>query len=462
MAGVGEETERKSKLGRAIQGLASEIRPMLALALPVVFSELGWMVMGLVDTVMVGSLGAEAIGAVGLGNIVFFSVAIFGYGLLLGLDTVVSQSFGAGDLADCHRSLVQGLYLALIVSLPAMALVAMMAPLLRFSGVDPKVLPLAIPYLQIMNWGLAPLLVFSALRRYLQGMNLGVPIMIALVVANLANWFGNWVLVYGRLGFPALGVEGSGWATVGSRVAMLVFVAIYALWHGWKRRTGLLQVSLRPDFPRLIRLIRLGLPSAAQLTLELVVFGAAALLAGRLGAESLAAHEVVLQVAGTAFMVPLGISSAGAVRVGQAIGRGDPAGAARSGWTALALGVVVMAGSGLTMLLVPGPILGRFTTDPGVIRTAHSLLIAAAVFQIFDGLQVVGSGVLRGLGETKIPMFATLVAHWLIGLPIGYAMAFPGRLGVLGLWIGLACGLIGAGAMLLVAWVRRVRKLEGG
>ena len=198
------------------------------------------------------------------------------------------------------------------------------------------------------------------------------------------------------------------------------------------------------------------MPAAVHLVLEMTVFGAAAILAGRLGSTAIAAYEVVLTVAGTAFMVPFGVSSAGAIRVGQAIGRKDPAGAARSGWMAMAMGAGFMAVSGLTMLVLPGPILGRFTTDPAVLATARSLLVAAAVFQVFDGLQVVGAGVLRGAGETRVPMYVNLVAHWAIGLPLGYLLAFPAKLGALGLWIGLAGGLIAAGLALLMAWTRRV------
>lgn len=440
-------------------GLAVEIRPMMRLALPVVLSELGWMAMGVVDVVMVGRLGPEAIGAAGIGNIVFFSIAIFGIGLLLGMDAVVSQSFGAGDVPDCHRSLVQGVYLALAVSVPLMALTAVAIRLLPWAKIPPTVQALATPYLAIQNLSLAPLLVFFALRRYLQGMNLAMPVLVALGVANGANLFGNWVLVHGHLGFPALGVAGSAWATLASRVAMLAFLAIYIVIHASRTRNGLLQASLRFDAARTHVLIKLGLPSAIQLTLEIAVFCVAALLAAKLGEIPLAAHEIVLQVAGVAFMVPLGVSSAGAVRVGQAIGRHDSRGASRSGWTALALGAGFMAVSGLAMLLASGPILRIFTDETPVIATARSLLVAAAIFQVFDGLQVVGSGNLRGLGETRIPMVATLAAHWAIGLPIGYVMAFPMRWGVMGLWVGLASGLVSAGVMLLAAWTWRVRRL---
>jgi MATE family multidrug resistance protein len=441
--------------------LIAELRAMLALALPVVVSELGWMAMGVVDTMMVGRLGPAAIGGVGIGNVVFWGVAIFGFGLLMGMDTLVSQSFGAGDRADCHRSLVQGVLLALAVSGPMMLLISATVPILRVSGIDPRVVALAVPYLEVMNWGLPPLLVFSAFRRYLQGMNRPMPVLVALVVANITNFLGNWVFIEGRLGLPALGVAGSGWATVCSRLAMLGMLAAYTLIYAKKHATGLLTTSLRPDLARQRALLRLGIPAAIHMMLEMTVFGAAALLAGRLGEEAIAAHEVVITIASTAFMVPFGISTAGAVRVGQAIGRRDPDGARRSGWTAMALGAGFMAASGLTMLSVPGTILGRFTSDPGVLATSRSLLVAAAVFQVFDGLQVVSAGVLRGAGETRMPMVVNLVAHWAIGLPIGYAIAFPLRGGVLGLWIGLAAGLIAAGSSLLIVWARRSLRDDG-
>lgn len=440
-------------------GLAQEAGPMFRLAWPVIISELGWMAMAIVDTVMVGQLGPEAIGAVGIGNVVFFSVAIFGIGLLLGMDTIVSQSFGAGELEDCHRSLVQGAYLALAVSLPLMALVGVCIGQLPRAHLEPKVQELVTSYLTIQNWSMPFLLVFFALRRYLQSLNLTVPILVALVVANLANLGGNWIFVYGRLGMPALGVAGSSYSTLISRVAMLVFLGAYALIRSARADDGLLRVSLRVDPRRQSDLIRLGFPTAIQLTLEVFVFGVAALLAGQFAADALAAHEVVLQIAGTAFMVPLGVSSAAAVRVGQAIGRKDPQGAARSGWTALLLGAGFMAMSGLTMLTFPRTLLGVFTTSSGVIAVARSILVAAAVFQIFDGLQIVGSGALRGLGETRVPMFATLCAHWAIGLPIGYVMAFPLGWGVIGLWIGLTSGLVVAGILILAAWMWRVRHL---
>ena len=435
---------------------------MLRLALPVVGSELGWMSMGAVDTMMVGRLGPEAIGAVGIGNVVFFSVAIFGIGLLLGLDTLVSQAFGAGRIADCHRSLVQGGYLALAITAPTVGLTLMASSGLAWAGIDPGVTRAAAGYLEIMAWGVPPLLLYSAIRRYSQGMGRVAPIMAALVLANLANVLGNWVLIEGRLGAPALGVRGSGWATVIARVVMLAVVAGDAWRHGRRSRSGWTAVSLRPDGPRLGALLALGWPAAVHVTLEVAVFALAGLLAGRLGRDALAAHEVVLQVASMAFMVPLGVSSAGAVRVGQALGRGSLADARRAGWMALALGAGFMAASGLTMLAVPGPILGVFTRDLRVTAIAGSLLTAAAIFQVFDGLQVVGSGILRGAGQTRIPMYVNLLAHWGVGLPIAYLLSVTMRWGVLGVWVGLSAGLILAGVVQVAAWGWVVSRLVVG
>ena len=435
---------------------------MLRLAIPVVAAEVGWTTMGLVDTLMVGGLGKEAIAAVGLGNVLFFSVAVFGIGILLGMDTLVSQGFGAGDIEECHRSLVQGIYLAVAVTIPLCVLLAAAPPLLRRAPIDPQVLDLTIPYIRILNLGLPPLLVFFAIRRYLQGMNLAGPVLVALIVANLANWGGNWLLVRGRLGFPALGVRGSGWATVGSRFAMLGFGVLYVAWHARTRKTGLFGISWRPEKARLRRLLALGLPSAGQITLEVMVFGVASFLAGTIGPTALAAHEVVLQVAGTTFMVPLGISSAAAVRVGQALGRGDPAGSGRSGWTAVAIGAGFMSVSGLVMATAPGALVGVFTGDAGVIATARSLILAAAVFQVFDGVQIVSAGALRGAGVTKTPMYVMLFAHWGLGLPVGYLLAIPGRFGIVGIWIGLTTGLVVAGVLLVVAWKRQVVLIRKG
>lgn len=433
---------------------------MLALAVPVVVAELGWMAMGVVDTAVVRDLGAEAIGAVGLGSNLFIGVTIFGIGLLLGLDTMVAQEHGAGRGEDARRSLAQGVYLSLGLAPVLMGLLAALIPLLPGWGLLPGVLARMVPYLRALTWGVAPLLVFTAFRRYLQAVEVVRPITFALVSANVINALACWALVYGRLGGPRLGVVGAGWATDLARLYMMVvlLVAFATRVRGPAGNPFRRWPGVEPG--RLARLVGLGWPAALQVGLEVCVFATATALAGRLDATSLAAHHIVLQVSSLTFMVPLGVASAGAVRVGQAVGRGDARGAATSGWAALALGAGFMTASGLGLLSFARPIVGLFTADAAVVATALRLLLLAAAFQLFDGIQVVATGVLRGAGDTRSPMICNLIAHWGIGLPLGYFLAVPLGRGVMGLWVGLSLGLVLAGLVNLATWARRSRHLD--
>ncbi len=444
---------------RLPMNLRQEFAPMFSLAVPVVLAELGWMTMGLVDILMVGPIGPEAIGAVGIGTALFMGVCIFAMGLLLGLDTLVSQAFGAGRLDECHKWLAHGVVLSLILAVPITLLVLGLAASLGALGLHPEVLRLTQPYLAILAWSIPPLLVYSSFRRYLQGMGVVRPVMVALVTANILNAAINWVLIFGHLGAPALGVRGSAWATVSARVAMCAFLLVVILYREHGRRPGLFETPFRIELTRMRRLVALGLPAASQLTIEVGVFAAATALAGRLPPASLAAHQIAINLASFTFMVPLGIASAGAVRVGQAVGRRDAAGVARSGWTALLFGTFFMACAAAVFLLVPRALIGAFTTDASVLRIGTSLLFVAAVFQLFDGLQGVATGVLRGLGDTRSPMLWNLGAHWFVGLPLGYTLCFVAGLGVIGLWWGLSAGLIICGVALLVVWSRQVHRL---
>lgn len=442
--------------------MAHDLGPTLKLAGPVVLAELGWVAMGVVDTLILGRLGAEAIGAASVGSTLFFTVAVFGMGMLLGLDTLVSQAFGAGRLDDCRRSLVQGLYLGLVLTPVLTALVLAAGPWLELMGVQPSVARLAVPYIRATAWSVAPLLVYAACRRYLQSTGRVGAVVFALVSANVINALANWVLVFGHLGFGAWGVAGSGWATTLSRVYMALVVAVAAARpdRGRTAPPGTWRLAAQLDPARIRRLLRLGFPAALHTTLEVGVFAMATTLAGRLDPSALAAHQIVLSVASVTFMIPLGLSSAAAVRVGQALGRADARGAAHAGWTAIALGAGFMCGSGLTFLAVPTAIISGFTADPAVMAVGLGLLQVAAAFQLFDGLQGVTTGALRGAGDTHTPMVVNLFAHWALGLPCGYLLAFPGGLGALGLWMGLSLGLIVAGIVLVRTWSVKVHRLE--
>ena len=438
--------------------LRVELGPMLRLALPVVVAEVGWMSMGIVDTMVVGRLGAESMGAVGLGNNLHIAIVIFGLGLSLGLDAMVSQDHGAGLDTEARKSLAQGVYLTAFLTPLLMFVVLGLIPFLGNWGILPEVIALTAPYLRALVWSTGPILIFSAFRRYLQGIDVVKPITFALVSANLINLAANWIFVFGNLGFPKLGVAGSGWATCVARVYMMMIVIGAFVIYG---RGATPQIWWpRLEWARLLRLIRLGLPAAIQVTLEVGVFAAATTLAGRLDARSLAAHNIVLQISSLTYMVPLGIASAGAVRVGQGLGRGDPRASATSGWTALLIAAGFMACSGIVLLTMGRSIIAPFTTDPGVIASTTRLFWLAAAFQLFDGIQVVATGVLRGAGDTRTSMYFNLLGHWVIGLPIGYALAFPCGQGIVGLWVGLSIGLVLAGLANLSAWARKAAKLR--
>ena len=439
-----------------IESLRRELRPMIGLAVPVILAEIGWTTMGLVDTLMVGPLGPAAIGAVGLGSIVFLAIGIFGMGLLLGLDTLVAQSFGAGRLDQCQHWLRQGVYLALISAVPLSLLSFGVAASLPLWGLNAGVLALASPYLSVVTLSAAPLLLYAAFRRYLQAVNLVRPITFALLSANLVNVGVNWVLIYGKLGCPALGATGAAWATVASRayMAAVLFVAVREAHRG---RSGTESVARRVDWASLRRLVGLGGPAGLQILLEVGVFAAATVLAGRLAPAALAAHQIAMNLWAFVFMVPLGLNAAGAVRVGQAIGRRDREGVWRSGWTALALGAAFTASSAVVFLAAAHPLIGAFSQDATVLAIGPSLLAIAGVCLVFDGTQGIATGILRGLGETRVPMIANFAGHWLVGLPLGYAACFWWGWGVQGLWLGLAAGLIGVGTVLLATWHRRAR-----
>ncbi len=444
--------------------IAEEARPMIRLALPLVLAELGWMTMAIVDTMMVGRQhdSAVAIGAVSLGSILFNSAAIFGTGLMLGLDTLVSHSYGAGDVEDCHRSLVNGVYLSLGITPVLMGVVWVFGPLLRSLDIQASVLHQAIPYLRALNWGTLPLLLYFVFRRYLQGMNMAKPVMFALVSANLVNLAGNWALIYGHLGFRAMGTVGSGWSTCFARTYMMLVLLAYALYYDHRNKTGLRNAARLPNFTRVWRLVYLGLPAATQFGMEVGVFAVATALIGKLGAVPLASHQVALNTVSLTYMVPLGISAAAAVRVGQALGRRDAHAASRAGWTALLLGSSFMGCMAIALFLIPRQIVRVYTPDAELIPAASALLFVAAFFQLFDGMQTVATGALRGAGDTRTPMLCHLFFYWFIGLPLGAYLCFRVGWGAPGMWAGLSVALILIGSALLYFWRRKERSFAVG
>jgi MATE family multidrug resistance protein len=442
--------------------IRAEARPMIALALPIVLAEIGWMTMGIVDTMMVGrqSASSVAIAAVSLGGVLYNAVAIFGTGIMLGLDTLVSHSYGAGDLEDAHHSLVNGVYLSLVMGPLLMLVVRLFEPLMRSLGVEQAVLEQAVPYLRAVNWSTMPLLLYFVFRRYLQGIDLPKPVMFSLISANLVNVVGNWALIFGHLGLRAMGTVGSGRATCAARIYMAAVLMGYCFYYDVRYKSGLLNAATWPHLPRVWHLVRLGMPAAMQLALEVGVLAAATALIARLGDVALASHQIALNSVSFTYMVPLGIGSAAAVRVGQALGRRDPHAAVRAGWTALALGAGFMTLTALLFWLAPRYIVRIYTPDARVIEMASGLLFVAAFFQLFDGLQAVATGALRGAGDTRNPMIFSGTLYWFVGFPLGAYLCFRRGRGAPGVWIGLCVALVLIGSSLLYLWYRKGHSLE--
>jgi MATE family multidrug resistance protein len=439
----------------------AEVGPTLRLAIPLVLAELGWMSMAIVDTMMVGRLpnSAVAMGAVSLGSAIFIVLALFGEGLLLGLDTLVAQAFGAGKREDCHRSLVNGVYLSIALTPILSAPIWFMPRFLRAIHVDSTLMFETIPYTKALTYGLFPLLLYFAVRRCLQAMNMVRPVAFALVTANIVNAVFNWILICGKWGAPAMGTVGSGWSTAIARIYMAAVLIGYLFWYDHKHRTELLKTPVDIDLKRIKQLIALGIPAAVQFTLETGVFATVTTLIAKLGPVPLATHQIALNTVAFTYMVPLGISSAAAVRVGQALGRRDPRGAGAAGGTAIIIGAAFMTLASVVLLVVPRWIARIYTIDEVVIRNTSTLLAAGAAFQLFDGIQSVATGALRGAGDTRTPMLCHFTAYWIIGLPLGAWLCFRRGLGALGLWVGLSLALILIGIVLLAVWRRKVRQL---
>lgn len=419
--------------------LGTELVAAARLAAPVAFVQLGSMLMGVVDTIMLGHLSSEALAAGSLGHISTIVPLMVCLGILSALDPLVAQAYGAGDDRAISAHLQRGIVLALALAVPIVLLFWDVRELLRLLGQPAAILDDASAYVRAILWGTPAYFLFGAFRQPLQAMHVIRPAAVAIVVGNLVNVAGNWLLIFGHLGFPALGAAGSGYATSFSRWAMLAYLvaasrrSLAPYWRGFEAE------AFSPR--RHLRLLRIGLPIGALNAVELGLFVGVALLMGRMGVEALGGHQIAINLASLSFMVPLGISGAAAARVGNAIGREDMAGARRSAAACLLLGAGVMVLFALLFGLLPGPLARLYTSDATVIAMAATLLPIAAVFQVLDGAQVVAAGVLRGAADTTFPAAMAVLGFWGIGFPFSWYLGFRAGWGPVGLWWGFTAGL---------------------
>jgi MATE family multidrug resistance protein len=454
--------------------IRGELPPLLRLALPLIAGELGWVSMSLIDTVMLGHLpnSALAMSSSALAQHLYNTLLFGAAGVLLGLDSLISQALGANQRHDANRWLVHGLLMALALGALLIGIFAVSPSLLLHLPVDHAILAGAMPAIEGLNYGTLPLLLSFTLRRYLQAAHHARPIAFGLLSANLVNIAGDWLLIFGHrwhiaghtLAIPAFGVTGSAWSTSFARLYMFAIYSGALWWLDRRHSYGIRSVTRRIEFQHLRKLFILGAPAGAAIFVEIAIFAAVTALIATFGRLPLAGHEVALQCASTTFMVPFAISSATAVRVGHAVGRikigaATVADAAAAGWSGIGAGAAFMLIMSMVLIIIPRQIAHLFTPDPGVIAAATPLLLIAAGFQFFDGVQVTATGALRGAGNTTAPFITQFISYWIIGMPLGIWLGFHHKLGAAGLWSGLLLALIVAASVMCMFWRRTIRTL---
>ncbi len=425
-----------------------DLQAMLRLAVPIVVVQVGMMLLGVVDTMVVGRLSSEALAAVALGHVMIVAVSSFGIGMLLALDPLVAQAVGARDTTAVRRSVQRGLLIALGLMVPSILLLLPSETVLGFFRQPSEIVPIAANYIRICIPGLLPFYGFVVLRQSLQAMGRMRSIVLTIVVVNLFNLFADWALVFGVGPVPRLGPMGSAWATTAART--LLFMVLFVVAH---KELGPLLSRLDREAFRirpLWRVIRLGTPIGFQVQLEIIAFAVIALLMGGFGTLQMASHQVAINLASLTFMVPLGVGSAAAIRVGQAIGAGDSNGARRAAAASVIIGAGFMSLMAALFIGAPRLLATAYTSVEEVVALAALLIPIAGYFQIFDGLQVVSAGVLRGAGDTRMPLVANILGFWFVGLPTSLLLGFRLGFGPQGLWWGFVAGL-GAVAVFLLA-----------
>lgn len=429
-----------------------EAGALLRVAGPIILSQLGTVGMNTMDTLMVGPLGATSLAAAGLGTALHSVLLMMSMGLLFGMTPLVSQSFGAGDRLELRRVVVQGFWLALFTSVPLVLYNLLGGRLALAFGQPPEIADLAGSYMGALAAGVPSFLLFIAARQYLEGMGRTTPAMVITFLALGANYFANRAFIYGVPGWiEPMGVAGAGWATSLVRTLMMVMMALYILTH--PRLRPFRGVPVTPARQRLRRIIAVGAPTGAQVGLESGLFSFTSVMMGWFGAVEQGTHQVTINIASTTFMVALGTSIAGSIRVGMHIGARNPAAVRRAIVVTYAVSLGFMGLCALLFVLMPDRLVGLYTDDVDIIALGRQLLLMAALFQLFDGAQVAGFSVLRGAADTRVPMLLALVAFWGLGGPAAYLLGFAVGLGPVGVWAGLCLGLAGASVLL----ARRVR-----
>jgi MATE family multidrug resistance protein len=433
-----------------MQTIKKHIRETFILAYPVIIGQLGFIMMGVVDSVMVGEIGAAPLAGASLGNSFFFLIFIIGLGVAMSVTPLIAILVGAERFSECGIYFRQSLIVNMSLGLILMVIIVFCSDLFEFFNQPPEVATQASSYAKIIALSILPAMLFHTYKQFIEGFSIMIPAMVIAITANIINAFANWVFIYGNLGMPALGLDGAGWATFSSRVFMALIIALYVMNKEFFKKYDVNFHFRNVNFKVIKKILQIGLPSGFQYFFEVGAFSFAVIMIGWLGTNPLAAHQIAINLASITFMSVLGISAAGGIRVGNEVGKKDIFEVRRAGFTAIIMGASVMFICGIIFITFNKFLPTLYIDDAAVVKIASSLLIIAAIFQVSDGTQGVGIGVLRGLMDVKIPTLITFVAYWVIALPIGYVLGFIFDFGVQGVWVGLLLGLTASATMLTI------------
>lgn len=438
--------------------LGNEIKKTIVLSLPIVVGQLGQMLMSVVDNIMVGKLGAQSLAAASLANSMFLLVMVVGFGVSMAVTPLTAMAFGAGKDKECGVVLRQGLIVNLLSGILLCGVTFAFSECIPFLNQPDEIVGPAAVYMNVLGISMLPLMLFQSYRQFAEGVSFLAPVMVITLLANIVNILANWIFIFGNLGVTPLGLTGAGIATTSSRLFMAIVLMIVIRKSSRMKRFDPSLNYRKIDFSMIRRLLAIGIPAGFQYFFEVSAFTAASIMIGWMGTVELAAHQIALNLASISFMVAMGISSAATIRVSSAVGRKNVQGTRIAGFAAALLCAAFMASAGLIFILFRSFLPTLYISDKAVIDISASLLVIVAFFQVSDGTQAVGLGILRGITDMKIPTLITLVAYWLMGLPSGYLLAFKFNMGIYGVWYGLLISLTASGLFMMIRFNSKSQK----
>lgn len=417
------------------------------LAWPIMLSQLGQVTVNFIDTVMVGRLGGNSLAAIALANSLFFTFLVFGLGLSFALTPLVAEAIGAKNEGIIKEKFINSLYINLCFAVVAGSMIYFGSDIMYKMGQDPAVVPMAIEYAKIMAITMVPFMIFQTYRTLSEGLSRTKLIFLVTVLGNLVNVFFNYALIFGKFGFEAQGTKGAALGTLIARIFMMVaMILTFIYWEPVRKYLRGFVLTVRREV--LGKIFNIGLPTALSGTFEVTAFAASAFLIGTYGSEQLAAHQIAINLASISFLICTGFSTASTIRVGNKFGEKDFKSLARVGYAFFTQVVIFMGIFAIIFIIGRNWLPHLYIDDPEIIRISSILILVAAIFQIVDGVQVVGMGVLRGMQDVWIPSLITFFSYWVVALPLGYFLSSRMPLNALGIWIGLAVGLALAAVLL--------------